>query len=318
MRTYEGVVSELEAKNIFPNGSVFFQYVNSKHPLEKGFQELFRFGQDFLDRTDLNFATDKARFFFSDRDASCAYATNANGYYLIDFYRGVIEKLNLTYETKSVVFSNPRFDFLKAIISRLGLKPKDFFIQFTSMLYFYHEATHFVQRYNEHEKKLPFSDEQRQRINIPITLLREFDADWYGAAHTVTNVHERTENESEFIELSTMALAAFFLFWVERSDLDYTTIFSMDRMHPHPLIRLCTWIMSLLLTAKDVFGYTIDARAILDDALRVAALLEGEKGNAKSLQVQNMIESKYQEILDYILEIDENSKHYPYLANNTR
>lgn len=82
MRTYEEVISELDGKSIFPKGSSFFEYPNSNHPLIKQFEDLFRFGQDFLDRKDLGFATDKARFFFSDRNASKAYATYDNGYYL--------------------------------------------------------------------------------------------------------------------------------------------------------------------------------------------------------------------------------------------
>ncbi len=318
MRTYEEVISELEGNSIFPIDSNFFKYPNSNHPLKKQFENLFRFGQDFLDRTDLGFTTDKARVFFSDRDDLNGYATHLNGYYLIDIYRGTIEKLDAYYLSRVDVFSNTRFNFLKSILLRIGIEPKAFFIQFTSLLYFYHETTHFIQQYNEHDKKLPFTDEQKIQIKTPIKLLREFDADWYGSAHSAVNVGERTENESEFIELAIMSLAAFFLFWVERSDIKNFEIFHKENKHPHPLIRLCIWIMSLTLTAKSVFGYHLDGKLMLNSALKVAALLENENENSKSLQMQEMIESKYGEILDYILQIQDSSIHYPYLANNSR
>ena len=216
------------------------------------------------------------------------------------------------------VLSDAQFHSLKPILLKLNIEAKDFFTQFTSLLYFYHEASHFIQQYNEYDKKLPFPDEQKQQINISIKLLREFDADWYGAAHSVVNVGERTENKNEFIELSIMAFASFFLFWVERSAINDSDILSKDKEHPHPLIRLCTWIMSLTLTAKDVFGYQIDAKRLLNSALDIATLLENRNENSKSLQMQKIIESKYQEILDYVLLIQENSIHYPYLANNSR
>lgn len=216
------------------------------------------------------------------------------------------------------LFANARFNSLKTILQRLAIEPKDFFIQFTSLLYFYHEATHFVQRYNEYDKKFPFTEEQKRQIKIPISLLREFDADWYGAAQSVMTIRERAENETEFIELATISLTSFFLFWVDRSDSSDSDVFGLDRTHPHPLIRFCTWVISLTSTAKSEFGYQIDANLMLNNALEVAALLENTNVTSKSLQLQKIIESKYQAILDYVLQIQDSSIHYPYLANNSR
>jgi hypothetical protein len=148
--------------------------------------------------------------------------------------------------------------------------------------------------------------------------LREFDADWYGASCSVVNFGETTANEEEFIELSIMSLAAFFLFWVESSDISNSEIFHKENKHPHALIRLCTWIMSLTLTAKNVFGYQLDAMPIINSALKVAALLENDNEKSKTIQMQEIIESKYADIQEYILEIQDSSLHYPYLANNSR
>lgn len=317
MRLYHDMVVELEGKNIYPAGSYYFDFTEEDHPLRNQFEALHRFGQDFLDRTDLEFATDKARFFFSNRRAPKAYSLYADGYYLIDFFMGLIEAIDTFYSSREQELNDTAFDSLKTLLSRLGIAPKDFFIRNTSQLYFYHEATHFIQNYNEHDRKIPFTDEQKASIKLPIQLIREFDADWYGAASVAIHAGEAAAPE-DIVELAIMSLASFLLYWVERWNMNDLDITKKDRSHPHPLVRLTTWIVSLSATMQSVFGYAIDVTKSLDKALNVAIILEGNSENCKCKAFGVLMQKHRQEIIDFVLEIQENADHYPFAANNNR
>ena len=59
MRTYYEVISELENLKKFPTNSSFYNYASSDSPNELRFSYLFQFGQEFLDRKDLNISIKK-------------------------------------------------------------------------------------------------------------------------------------------------------------------------------------------------------------------------------------------------------------------
>lgn len=96
MKKNKKVIDELSQKGINPyrGDSHFYDYTdNEESPLKTLFDEFFLFGQEYLDRDDLEFNVKPARLYYSTNTGLNALARKVNEYYLVEIYMGTIAKL---------------------------------------------------------------------------------------------------------------------------------------------------------------------------------------------------------------------------------
>src|SRR5690606_29804855 len=138
------------------------------------------FGQEFLDRKDLEIDFNKARLYFK-----CDYSPNAaagikNDFYVVEINVGLVSWLYDYFNSKEDLLKNPTFDKFRAIANKKGVTPERFLIQLISLFCLYHEVGHLIQRYLEKEGDdyVEFSDADLNLQQVKVRHIRELDADW--------------------------------------------------------------------------------------------------------------------------------------------
>jgi hypothetical protein len=314
MRSYLEVIEELKATGIKPYDSDFYEFSDFDTPLTAEFERIFLFGQEFLDRRDIELNINPARLYFSSNNSLNAVAKNQNGYYLIEIYSGTVSWINEFFVSKKDRFNNPRFEAFRKITAVKGIEPNYFFIQFLTLYCFYHEAGHLIQQRLQTEDYTEFSNKKYNPKEISVRHIRELDADWYAASCMAIHAGEYTNDPNEFKEIAIMCLTGIYMFRIELAK--GITLYYEEHEHPHPVIRLSYIIPFFIETFRSVFNALFDYASILDESIAISEILMANEDNNITQEYNQVIRTHLNPIRAYIVKIITDSDGYPYLSKN--
>jgi len=327
MRTIKEIIDELTDKGIKAYGadSHFYDYTdNEESPLKTLFDEFFQFGQEYLDRDDLEFNVKPARLYYSTNTGLNALARKVNDYYLVEIYMGTIawmEKFYLEMEDK---FNQDGLQHYKQISQLRGVTPGKFLLQLATTYYFYHEVGHLIQRSVQDADYVEYLQNECVGDQIPTRHMRELDADWNSAFCMAMHLKQFAEVESNggyivdpgiLLEIAALGLAAMYMYFINRTDKN-PVIYYQEKCHPHPSVRLSYMLVFVLDNLQANVPYPINKNEILKKAIQISELLLKDGENNIIEEYSKALLKEIKKVEDYIKKIMGDTENYPYLCKH--
>lgn len=311
--TYQEVIRELEGLGITPVRESYYKYYEFDTPISSECEKVFRFGQDFLDREDLEFKVKPARIYFSTDSSLNAVARVREKIGLLEINVGTINWLKVFFQSKHLQLENVAFDKIRRITNGKGITVDYFLTQLMTIYCFYHETGHLIQRKLEDKNDyVEFLGGNLTTEEVRVRHIRELDADWYAVSCIAIHAGEFCEESEDFKEVAIMCLSGMHLFWLEQ--LKGVSLYYESNSHPHPFVRLTYMIAFFVLSFESVFIVTLEKDMLLSEVIeRCKMLIENDERDNFEEQVSNLNDN-LEEIKDYILTVVSNSEEYPYLS----
>ncbi len=268
---FDSVMQELTDKAGVPYGDIFDFRAAEKSPI---FERFYDFCQTNLTGHTTEADIQPARFYYNpdQRVNACAY--ERNGYFLIEFYVGLLIKLYDYLYNYNDGFDADQILHQKYMPLTLeDITPGVLMYQAATQFAFYHERAHLIQRSPELAQVI--NEEYVQGPNVAYDFnqhLREFDADIDAAQFICWHMIEYAKKfppEKQTIQtissLMALAASAIFTFFVYLEGGN-TPVYYDEKSHPHPLIRI-TYVIDFFIS---VAGHNLpdmefDTRSVLQE-----------------------------------------------------
>jgi hypothetical protein len=327
MITIKEVIDELADKGIkaYGAGSHFYDYSDTEESsLKKLFDEFFQFGQEYLDRDDLEFNVKPARLYYSTNTGLNALARKVNGYYLVEIYMGTIAWMETFYLSMDDKFNQDALKYYQQISQLRGVTPGKFLLQLATIYYFYHEVGHLIQRSGEDADYVEYIANECEGDDVPIRHMRELDADWNSAYCMALHLKQFAEvdsNEAHLIdpaillEIAALGLAAIYMYFINRTDKN-PSIYYQEKCHPHPSVRLSYMVVFVLDNLQANIAYPIDKNEILKKAIVISEILMKDRGTNIIEEYSIALGNELNQVEDYIKKIMGDTENYPYLCKH--
>lgn len=327
MRTIKEVIDELSEKGIKPYGddSHFYDYTdNEESPLKTLFDEFFLFGQEYLDRDDLEFNAKPARLYYSTNTGLNALARKVNDYYLVEIYMGTIAWMENFYLSMEDKFNQEGLQHYQQISQLRGVTAGKFLLQLASIYYFYHEVGHLIQRSGQDADYVEYLQNKCEGDEIPTRHMRELDADWNSAYCMALHLKQFAEVESNgdnlvdpgiLLEIAALGLAAMYMYFINRTDKN-PVIYYQEKCHPHPSVRLSYMLVFVLDNLQANVPYPINKNEILKKAILISETLMKDGDNNIIEEYSKALLKEIKKVEDYIKKIMGDTENYPYLCKH--
>lgn len=322
MKDYKASIQELKENGITPLYGDYYEFED--FPLEKEFNEFYKYCQEYLERNDLGFRIAPARLYYNTHTGENGVAYRKGKYSLIEIFKGTVFELNAFYISKKALFESEPFLKYEKVIHLGGIDAAYFLFQYASLFFHYHEVGHLIQRSlgsTDHEE---YAGEKCLGDKVVEKHIREHDADWFASNQLAFHIKDfagrcHPVDEKDFKEvlsgIAAMALAAIYTHFIKWAK-GYSKIYYQETCHPHPSVRLSYIIIYLLeaLTANTPFK--LDQNTILRQAIKIseALMMEPENNIIEKYSLELFREIKMVEA--YINKIRNNAQSYPYLSKN--
>lgn len=327
MRTIKEVIEELTGKDIKPYGgeSHFYDYTDTDDsPLKTLFDEFFHFGQEYLDRDDLEFNIKPARLYYSTNTGLNALARKVNDYYLVEIYMGTIAWMENFYLSMEEKFKLDGLQQYQHISQIRNVTPGKFLLQLVTIYYLYHEVGHLIQRSGQDADYVEFLANDCVGDEIPTRHMRELDADWNAAYCMALHLKQFAEVETKgaylvdptiLLEIAALGLAAIYMYFINRTDKN-PAIYYQEKCHPHPSVRLSYMLVFILDNLQANVPYPINKSEVLKKAILISEILMKE-GEANIIAEYSIALGKeLKQVEDYIKKIMGDTENYPYLCKH--
>lgn len=327
MRTIKEVIDELSDKHIKPYGvdSHFYDYTeNEESSLKSLFDEFFHFGQEYLDRDDLEFNIKPARLYYSTNIGLNALARKANDYYLVEIHMGTIAWMENFYLSMEDKFNQDGLQHYQNISQLRGVTPAKFLLQLATIYYFYHEVGHLIQRSGQDADYVEFLQNECEGDEIPVRHMRELDADWNSAYCMALHLKQFAEVESNgnylvdpaiLLEIAALGLAAMYMYFINRTDKN-PVIYYQEKCHPHPSVRLSYMLVFVLDNLQANVPHPIDKNEILIKAIMISEILMKEGETNIIADYSKALLKELRKMEDYIKKIMGDTENYAYLCKH--
>jgi hypothetical protein len=327
MRTIKQVIEELVEKGIKPYGaeSYFYDYTdNEESPLKTLFDEFFRFGQEYLDRDDLEFNIKPARLYYSTNIGLNALARKVNDYYLVEIYMGTIAWMENFYLAMEDKFKQDGLQQYQHISQLRGVTPGKFLLQLATIYYFYHEVGHLIQRSDQDTDYVEYLENECERDEIPTRHMRELDADWNSAYCMALHLKQFAEVESNgdylvdstiLLEIAALGLAAIYMYFINRTDKN-PVIYYKEKCHPHPSVRLSYMLVFVLDNLQANVLYPINKNRILKMTIMISEILLKNGEDNMIADYSKSLLKELKEVEDYIKKIMGDTENYACLCKH--
>ena len=327
MRTIKEVIEELTNKGIKAYGaeSHFYDYSdNEESSLKTLFDEFFQFGQEYLDRDDLEFNAKPARLYYSTNIGLNALARKVNEYYLVEIYMGTIAWMENFYMSMDDKFNQDVLEHFQKISQLRGVTPGKFLLQLATIYYFYHEVGHLIQSSGQDADYVEYLQNECIGDEIPIRHMRELDADWNAGYCMALHLKQFAEVDSNgahlidpviLLEIAALGLAAIYMYFINRTDKN-PSIYYQEKCHPHPSVRLSYMAVFVLDNLQANVPYPINKNEILKKAIMISEILmkDGDKSIIAEYSLALLKEIK--KVEEYIKKIMSDTENYPYLCKH--
>lgn len=320
MRDYFELLDELKSKGINALEGDFYDYRGL--PLEKEFELFYQFCQEYLDRDDLGFNINQARFYYNTNTDVNGLAFSKANYLLVEIYKGTIFGLKAFFEKKKESFNLESLSNYKNIIEVDGISPDYFLFQYVTLYFLYHEVAHLIQRSVGSADYKEFASVNCEGDDVVSQHIREHDADWFAANQIAfhlkpfaTKITDKSKGEFKTVleDVTSLALAGIYMYFIQRAK-SYPEIYYQEKCHPHPSVRLSYMIIYLLDALSENIPFKINQQSVLKNAILISEILMKEPDRniieEYSLQLQLEIAS----VEKYINKIRQDAENYPYTS----
>jgi hypothetical protein len=321
MRNYKELLSELKAKGIKPLYGDFYEYEG--FPLEKDFEEFYKYCQEYLDRDDLGFKIAPARFYYNTNTSENAVAYVKGEYFLVEIFKGAIFEQHTFFGGKQPLFANNPLREYEEIVAKAGIDASYFVFQFVTLFFLYHEVGHLIQRSVGSSDYTEFAAKDCVGDDIVEKHMREHDADWFASNQLAFHIKELAERchptdgdelASISAGLTSLALAGIYCHFIKWAK-DYSTIYYQEHCHPHPSIRVMYIIKYLLDTMAVNLPFRLNDAQVLKNAIKISEALMMEPGNNIIKKYSLDLLSQMGKVEDYINKIRKDAETYRYLCH---
>ncbi len=294
------------------SGNIVFNYDDAKFSDE--YDNNYFFYQTNLNKAKERYSIDPSTLFYKSDYSSNAFAGKNKGHFVLCFHMGLmnflfvtfLEKLNcdgaiatLGHESKAKLLDNP----LELIMYQISM-------HFT----FYHEMGHLVQKSDSLINNLNEVITNQGKFNIERHIL-ELDADEFSTMYICNHLFmygDRVFNgeyDKKAIEFMMVYVCYSILIYMLSFNGRGMPIYFEEHTHPHPVIRIMSTVMMLVVYTKDVLaqrGIELGStpREIVDKSLEFSQIIS--KGIFDEDPIRPLlkdIEDNQKEIIAYVLKL---------------
>lgn len=313
MRTYTDVINELKANGI--NSGLrgeFYEYED--FPMDAFFEMFFLFCQELLDRNDLNVPIKPARIYYNTNVDPNAVAYKDKGFYLIEFYKGLILQLAIDIKKAKESIKNSHLNYFDDFLGKMNGDFESVFVSFLTSFICYHEIGHLAQNALGDAN---FAEEFSSNCppeSVKVQHAREQDADWYAANNMVFHIVSLAEQKigvthNKYFKFVGDATSMFFatIIWFFLYRKDCGALYYHENSHPHPVIRLTYTIENFIHTIKQ-YGFNLNYDKAIGNGIKMARDL----ALTTCVNFPEIYHENEEPIKQYIVDLMNFSRNYQY------
>lgn len=300
----------------------FYEY--GDFPLAHEFEGLYNFGQEFLERTDVDFPLQNAYVFFNNAVNINAAARTEGEYQLVEIFKGAVFGLYKLFDELQSPLSRPEFHSFTAATQHARIPPHYFLFQICTLYSLYHEVGHLIQhkRAKAEEMYIEFSDENCADVReVDTRHAKEMDADWFAASQLGGHLLEYGRGHGKDVSadtvgvLASLAVAGIFLYQMKQ--VSGLNIYFREQTHPHPIVRVCYMIVYILENLQGNAAFEIDQQEVLSRALSMCIRLYEITEDASVEEFGADVFGHLDDVQEYVRHMQHTASGIPNLCVNT-